>query len=220
MAIKLSESELQQLAAHLRCPSGNEGIKVGGMMNVTNSNIISKTISCLTISTGDAILEIGPGNGKHVQELVHAAENITYNGIDISETMVAEASAAYVGNEHISFQLTDGKSINFPDSSFDKIFTVNTIYFWEAPEAYLKEMVRVLKPGGLLCIGFMPERIMEKIPFAKYGFNLYSEDKVKQLLLSGGLTITSEITETEFITGTTGQQIEREFVVLSAKRHK
>lgn len=214
----MTEPELQQLAAHLRCPSGNEGLKVAEMMNVTNSNIINKTIASLDIQDGDNVLEIGPGNGKHVLQLLQVADGITYHGIDISETMVAEASAAYADENNISFQLTDGKKLAFADNSFDKIFTVNTIYFWEKPQEYFDEIVRVMRPGGTFCIGYMPERIMQKIPFAKYGFNLYSKDKVSQLLQACGLNTTSDITEKEFITGTTGQQIEREFIVVSAKK--
>ncbi len=214
----MTETELQQLAAHLRCPDGDEGLKVAEMMNVANSNIISKTIDCLDLDKGDAVLEIGPGNGRHVRDLVNSAVGIKYSGIDISETMVAEASAAHADDDNISFSLTDGKSLAFADNSFDKVFTVNTIYFWEEPQTYLQEIVRVMKPGGSLCIGFIPERIMQKIPFAQYGFNLYTESRVRELLEGSGLIIISEITEKELITGNTGQQIEREFVVVSAKK--
>lgn len=214
----MNEAELEALAAHLRCPDGDKGLKVAAMMNATNANIISKTIALLRIQEGDNVLEIGPGNGKHVRDFMLLADGITYFGIDISEIMVAEASADYADYSDVSFQLSDGKVIAFQDNSFDKIFTVNTIYFWEEPEAYLKEIWRVLKPGGTLCIGFIPEKVMQKIPFVKYGFNLYSEGRVRELLESCGLTIASEITEKERITGNTGQHIEREFVITSAKK--
>lgn len=214
----MTETELEALAAQLRRPDGDDGLKVAEMMNATNANIISRTIELLDVSDSYNVLEIGPGNGRHVRDLMLLADNLAYTGIDISETMVAEASAAYADVRNISFRITDGKTISFADNSFDKIFTVNTIYFWEEPEAYLKEIWRVLKPGGTLCIGFIPERVMQKIPFAKYGFHLYSEVMVRELLEHSGFTISSEITEKELITGSTGQQIEREFVVTSAKK--
>lgn len=214
----MTKAELEALAAQLRRPDGDEGLKVAEMMNATNAYIICRTFELLDVADGDNVLEIGPRNGRHVRDLMLLANNLTYTGIDISGTMVAEASAAYADDDNISFHLTDGKSVAFADNSFDKIFTVNTIYFWQESQDYLQEIVHVLKPGGSLCIGFIPERIMQKIPFAKYGFNLYSEAMVTELLESCGLTINSEITEKELITGNTGQQIEREFVVVSAKK--
>ena len=36
----------------------------------------------------------------------------------------------------IRFELFDGKKIHFHEKRFDKIFTVNTIYFWENPESH------------------------------------------------------------------------------------
>ncbi len=216
--MKLTETELKQLAANLRCPEGNAGIKAGEMMNATNSGIISNTIATLGISPNDSILEIGPGNGNHVQEIDAIAPGIQYKGIDISEIMVAEASTQFVDYANVSFSLSDGRFIPFDKNIFDKVFTVNTIYFWEDAPAYLNEIIRVIKPDALLSIGFIPERIMQKIPFAKYGFNLYSETWVRNLLVSSGLEVVSEQTEKEFVTSNTGEQIEREYVITTAKK--
>lgn len=216
--MKLTETELKQLAANLRCPEGNAGIKAGEIMNATNSGIISNTIATLGISPNDSILEIGPGNGRHVHEIAAIAPGIKYKGIDISEIMVAEASTQFANNSNVSFSLSNGKSIPFEKNIFDKVFTVNTIYFWEDAPAYLYEIIRVMKPGAQFSIGFIPKRIMQKIPFAKYGFNLYSEAWVRNLLVSSGLKIVSEQTEKEFVTSNTGEQIEREYVITTAKK--
>ena len=40
----------------------------------------------------------------------------------------------------------------FPDASFDAVLCVNVVYFWENPAAHLREILRVLRPGGMLCI--------------------------------------------------------------------
>lgn len=216
--MSLTETELKQLAENLRCPEGDAGVKAGEMMNVTNSGIINNTIAALGISDNDIILEIGPGNGRHVQEIADSASGIRYEGIDISQTMVAEASARFANTATVSFSLTDGKSLLFESNTFNKVFTVNTIYFWKDAPAYLNEVIRVMRFGALLTIGFIPERIMQKIPFAKYGFNLYSEARVKELLENAGLEIVSEQTEKELITSNTGEQIEREYVITTAKK--
>lgn len=213
--MKLSEAELQELAAHLQCPDGDNGSKVAEMMNSTNANIINKTIAALQLQDEDNVLEIGPGNGRHVNGIKH---KIIYKGIDISGTMVAEANKAFDADSSVFFYLSDGENIPFEDESFTKVFTVNTIYFWKHPSKYAAEIARVLKSGGWLSVGYIPKRAMEKIPFARYGFTLYDEAMVKEILHASGFKIISEITEQEFVTSNSGGQIVREFVVVTAEK--
>jgi len=48
-------------------------------------------------------------------------------------------------------------SLPYPDESFDKVFSIHSIYFWAKPVDCLKELRRVLKPGGLLAITIQPK---------------------------------------------------------------
>lgn len=213
-----SDNSLHELAAQLRCPSGEKGIAVAHNMDFTNANIITSAIDSLDLQINDKVLEIGPGNGNHVWKILDKASGIYYQGVDISETMVAEAEKINEGTINVFFRLTDGQSLPFDDGRFDKLFTTNTIYFWANPDAYLVEIKRVLKPGGLFSIGFIPKRIMQHIPFTKHGFTLYEESEVKHLLESAGFEIISEITERETINGPHGEDIEREFVITTASK--
>lgn len=215
--MKLTETELQELAKQLRCPDGENGIKVGEMMNFTNSNIITKSIESLDLQNNDKILEIGPGNGSHVKDIL-TSSTTEYHGIDISETMVTEAQKLNSGLKNAFFHLSDGNHITFEANIFDKIFTTNTIYFWQHPQAYSDEIARVLKSGGIVSIGFIPKSTMEKIPFAKFGFVLYDVETVTRLLEISGFSVLVANTEKEFVTSNSGEQIEREFVILSAKK--
>ncbi|TRW27460.1 class I SAM-dependent methyltransferase [Flavobacterium zepuense] len=216
--MKLTETQLQQLAAQLRCPDGEVGLKVAEMMTATNANIINKTIASLKLNTTDSILEIGPGNAGHLKTVPAIAEGAKYLGIDISPTMIAEALKLNAGLANVSFLLTDGNSIPFGDRQFNKIFTANTIYFWQQPQEYANEIARVLQPGGCIAIAFIPKITMQHIPFAKFGFTLYDAETVGNLLSSAGFTITNTILDTEFVTSNSGEQIEREFVIITATR--
>ena len=216
--MKLSETQLQQLAAQLRCPNGEGGLKVAEMMTATNANIITKTIASLNLQNGDTILEIGPGNAGHVKAIPAVAHGAKYTGIDISPPMIAEATRLNAGLVNVNFLLTDGKSIPFGDSQFNKIFTVNTVYFWQQPQDYANEIARVLQPGGLAAIAFIPKSTMQYIPFAKFGFTLYDAETVANLLATAGLTVINTILDTEFVTSNSGEKIEREFVIITATR--
>lgn len=216
--MKLSEKELQELAGQLRCPEGDEGRQVGEMMNAVNSNMIIKAIESLQLKDNDKVLEIGPGNGSHVKSIVESGKGIVYHGIDISDTMVAEAQKLNSGLHDISFLVTDGKSIPFDPGYFDKIVTTNTIYFWEDPQDYANEITRVLKQGGLLSIGFIPSSTMQYLPFAKYGFTQYDIEATGKLITGAGMEVEGAVTHTELVPTISGEQVEREFVILTAKK--
>ena len=215
--MKLSDTQLQDLASQLRCPQGNEGLKAGEMMNLTNNNIITKAINNLAINSGDTVLEIGPGNGSHVKTIA-AINNVNYTGIDISQTMITQAKKLNDSLPNVAFQLADADVIPFGECHFNKLLTVNTIYFWAHPQDYAKEIARVLQPCGVVSVGFIPKSTMQHIPFAKFGFTLYDTLSVSTLLKNAGLQIVSEVLETEFVTSNSGMQIEREFVIVTAKK--
>lgn len=208
--------DLIELAAQLRCPHGERGLAIAHNMDFTNANIICKTIDSLEIVDNDTILEIGPGNGNHVRKIIKKTEGIHYHGIDISADMVSEAEKLNRDISNVNFMLTDGRHVPFTDNMFRKGFTTNTIYFWEDPRQYAADIYRVMQPGGLFSIGFIPKRVMQCIPFTKYGFTLYDEASVAALLKDAGFAILSEITEKEMIKGPSGDDIEREFVIITA----
>ena len=64
------------------------------------------------------------------------------------------------------------------DESFDKLCSVNTIYFWKEPEKYLSEIFRVIKSRGKIVIGFRDEKQMSNLNLSKDIFNTYSLDDV------------------------------------------
>lgn len=206
--------DMQELARHLRCPEGETGITVAEMMNLTNRNMITKTIHTLSFKGEDMVLEIGPGNGEHVTDVVAMSDNMGYHGIDISQTMVQQARSNNTATPFASFLRYNGKEIPFADAEFDMAFTVNTIYFWDAPEAYCKELARVLKPEAQFSIGFIPKRIMEQLPFTQYGFTLYNENDVEALMGGAGFSLQETINEKEKVPGLSGNETEREFSIL------
>ncbi|MGK0384018.1 MAG: SAM-dependent methyltransferase [Maribacter sp.] len=58
-------------------------------------------------------------------------------------------------NNRINFSLFYGIKIPSTDSYFDKIFTVNTIYFWIKPSDFISEIHRVLKVKEILILTFI-----------------------------------------------------------------
>src|SRR5690606_39310862 len=80
-----------------------------------------------------------------VTKILKTHTEIQYFGIDISALMHKEAVTAnqtYIQNNRADFQLYDGLELPYPKNLFDGIFSVNTVYFWENPQAFLHEIYR------------------------------------------------------------------------------
>ncbi|MFN3405637.1 MAG: class I SAM-dependent methyltransferase [Cytophagaceae bacterium] len=179
----------KELARQLRKPEGETGITVANNMNKGNALIINLTLSCMEIQNGDHILEIGFGNGKHIPDFVNSGNNIKYKGVDFSQTMVKEASehnATLIDNGTVEIKYGNVSQIPFEDYSFDKVFTVNTLYFWETPKKDIKEIYRVLKNKGKAYISIRPRHIVEDLEFTKNIFTLYSREDVITLMNDAG----------------------------------
>lgn len=220
MERQFSEADLKGIAKQLSCPEGELGVKTGESMNLSNIGMTRSAIDALMPRAGDYILEIGQGNGGHIAYLLSKTDNLSYVGADISATIIAEAekiNAIFLQSESVSFQLTDGKSLPFENEVFDKIFTVNTIYFWADPLAYLTEIKRVLKPNGKFVLCFADKSFMEKLPFTAYGFNLYDLEMAISLLTANGFKVIHEQLKTEEINSNADFMVTRNYYVVSVE---
>lgn len=177
--------KFKAMARQLRKPAGAFGSKVGHMMNKANEFLYDFTINTMQLTGEEKILEIGFGNGKFFDKLFAAAPGLHITGLDFSHTMV---NAAKENNQLSvntgSLVITQGSSHQMPfaNNSFDKIFCINVIYFWDEPHLHLQEISRVLKPGGRFFATIRTKESMEQMPFTKYGFTRYNENEWKQLV--------------------------------------
>lgn len=187
MAKKFNPSTLspQELAKHLRQPKGETGKQIGLEMNKSNLHICINSYKILAVKNDNHILEIGMGNGFYIKDLLQMATNLKYTGVDFSPTMLSEASEInkrFTTTAQVSFKQASIEALPFPDNSFDCISTTNTIYFWPQPKENIKELIRVLKPGGKLLLAYRSKSCMDQLELAKHGFEKYERKDVEALL--------------------------------------
>lgn len=195
----MDEQALKQIASQLRKPQGEEGIKTGEWMNKGNLRVNQDTLKVLNASGEENILEIGMGNGFFVKNILEGHPQIKYTGCDFSDVMIKEAekiNAEWITKGQATFITADIASLPCPNATFDKIVTINTIYFWDNEQKVLNELKRVLKPNGKLIITLRPKRQMVNYPFTKYGFKMFSKEDIISLLGNNGLSV-SEIFENQ-----------------------
>jgi len=196
----MDEQTLQSIAAQLRQPHGEDAVHVGVKMNEGNLHINRYTLEALQAQPGNHILEIGMGNGMFVRELFALQNDIRYTGLDASDVMVHEArlhNETFITNGQAEFQEGHVEDLSFQDHLFDKIFSINTIYFWDDLPAALSEIGRVLKPKGQLFIAVRPKYLMENYPFVRYGFNLFSREDLAALLSANRFSVKEVVEKDE-----------------------
>jgi len=139
----------------------------------------------LSIRENDHVLEIGFGTGTLVKKIAEQLDSGLVEGIDFSKSMVAIAQKKnrnHINKGKVRILLGDFDEVSFDDNCFDKIFSVNTIYFWKNPDITISKICRILKPEGKLFIGFHDKSEMEKMPLNRDVFQYYSTHDLTELL--------------------------------------
>jgi len=149
------------LADQFSRPHGFWGSVAGVIMARRRSNRerIFWTISLLKLQPGNRVLEIGFGPGISIRHASETVDNVFIVGIDHSETMVRQArkrNSAAIREGRVELLLgsvTDPPDLGEP---FDKIFAINAVQFLTDRVEILKNLRKLLKPGGLIAITVQP----------------------------------------------------------------
>lgn len=179
----------QLVAKQLRQPSGALGRKVGEKMNESNEGLYDFALREMKLRDGDRVLEIGFGNGKFFEKLFTAAAHLKLAGLDFSKEMMkaaAKRNRQRLASGDLEMQFGSSDAMPFTDASFDKVFCINVIYFWEKPLEHLREIRRVLKPGGRFFSIIRTKEAMEHLPFTQYGFLMYTAEAWEAILKEAG----------------------------------
>lgn len=140
------------------CPSGPLGRLAGMLMAHGNAAMHELALEALHVQPGDAVLEIGFGPGSALELIAEqVGEGGSAAGIDPSPLMVRQAGkrlGRYVEAGRVQLLQGHSSSMPYEDGAFDRVLSVNTIYFWENAEADLREVRRVVKPGGRFVLVF------------------------------------------------------------------
>lgn len=217
----MTEEELQEVEKQLSFPSGENGIEMANVMNETNIVMTQETLASLQLNPNENILELGHGNCRHLCDILDNCEDLNYTGLEISETMHSEAEKInqnFIENKTACFHLYDGNKIPFDDNSFDKIMTVNTLYFWNNPLELLNEIHRVTKPDGLFVIAFIKASYMKTLPFVKDRFTAYSNQDMKTLVEKSNYSLVEISDKQDSVKTKIGDFREREFSVAVLKK--
>ena len=128
----------------------------------------------LEVKPGDSVLETSVGTGLNFKYL---PRGVNLSGLDLSQEMLANCQKnlrrwqmegdLYLGN---------AESLPFADSSFDVVYHVGGINFFNDRAKAIREMIRVAKPGSLLLISDETEKHVKSV-YEKQPGGLYKNRK-------------------------------------------
>lgn len=100
----------------------------------------------------NSVLEIGCGEGQGTKNIIRVFKPDDIYAIDLDPKMIARATRR-VSNKQVKFAVGDAANLSFAkDNSFDAVFDLAIIHHIPNWQTCLKEVYRVLKPGGLFLI--------------------------------------------------------------------
>jgi ubiquinone/menaquinone biosynthesis C-methylase UbiE len=106
----------------------------------------------LDLKPGHHVLELGCGTGEFLSPMAKlVGETGRLVGLDKSELMIEEARKRAT-DPMIEFVIGDVHRLDFADKSFDRCFTTTLFQHLANPQAALKELVRVTRPGGKIAV--------------------------------------------------------------------
>lgn len=132
-------------------PTGAPGEEMLLRMNESHFEVTGWALNFWTLGAADTVLDVGCGGGETLKRLSAASEGVRLYGVDYSPVSVAlskRVNTADTESGKITVLEASVSALPFSANTFDKIITVESFYFWQDPAGDLREVLRVLKPGG------------------------------------------------------------------------
>ena len=143
------------LLQQCRKPSRFVGRLFLWLMNRSHGGVTAWGLQHVTISPAATVLDIGCGGGRTIARLAESAPTGRVYGVDYSAESVATArgtNARAIAEGRVSIEQANVARLPFPDATFDVVTAVETHYYWPNLAANVREILRVLKPGGRLVL--------------------------------------------------------------------
>ena len=169
------------ISKQFRNPWGIGGKLIFSVMNRHNIPLYNETSQLLALSNADRVLDIGCGNG-YVLNMLAKQYECKFTGIDISPSIIENASKRchrFVKSNRISLHCQNASSMSFADNSFEKIYTINTVYFWKNIDDTMLEIWRVLNLNGVFINTLFSNETLSAFPHTKYGYKRFTVEELK-----------------------------------------
>ncbi len=154
---------------------------------IWNEEMRDQALEMLDISEDDRVLDVGCGTGFATEGLLEHTENV--HGLDQSVHQMEKAWEKLGKRDPVSFYRGDAERLPFKDDTFDVVWSSGSIEYWPNPVVALRDMRRVVKPGGqVLVVGpnYPKSSVMQKVADAIMLF--YDAEEADRMFREAGYT--------------------------------
>lgn len=113
-----------------------------------SSRIRDIAVGVSDVKNGEMAADLGAGTGFMTEALANAGAQVV--AVDQSEKMLDLLNDKFTANNAIVLKRGDAEQLPIEDRSMDRVFANMFLHHVEAPAAAIREMKRILKPGGRL----------------------------------------------------------------------
>ena len=124
-------------------------------MNFSHSDLTDWGLTHVSIEKDFKILDVGCGGGRTIQKLATTTTEGLICGVDYAKGSVAASgakNARLINAGRVAIQRASVSQLPFTDNTFDFVSAVETQYYWPDLLNDMREILRVLKPGGTLAV--------------------------------------------------------------------
>lgn len=122
-------------------------------------SVREKAFAVAGVESGKIAADIGAGTGFVTEGLIR--KGLKVMAVDQSDAMLKEMRKRFAGAESIEYLVGESEKLPLPDESVDYAFANMYLHHVESPLKSIKEMRRILKPGGKLVITDMDKHTFE-----------------------------------------------------------
>src|SRR5262245_48471988 len=177
---------LHQAVRQFHNPSGPAGRVAGWVMGHRSSNVRRNrwAVELLAVEPTDRVLELGCGPGVAIAALADRATRGLVVGVDRSPVMIQQASrrnAAAVSAGRVRLIEAPVERMHMTEAPFDAALAVNNVGIWPDPADRLRDIGRLLRPGGRIALVSQP-----RSSGATAATSAAAADKLAALLTAAG----------------------------------
>jgi arsenite methyltransferase len=170
------------LLDQLSRPRGRLAPLTGLLLNTVNARMILAGISALELRPGQRVLEVGFGGGLSLPLLLRAVgERGQVFATELSAPLLARARRWLLIPRlqgRLRLEAAAVEALPLGDGSFDAALSLNTIPFWTDVDVGMRELARILAPGGRLVLGVPDPDGTMRLGFAARGFRIVIPDRL------------------------------------------
>jgi SAM-dependent methyltransferase len=162
----------------------------GESMEQGHGPVGRQALALMKVSMDSRVLDVGCGSGWATRLLADYAVNGRVTGIDISDEMVNLARESSRSHPNTAFEVASAEQLPFPDNQFTHAFSMESLYYYRNIPKALKEIQRVLRPGGsffaVVDLYWENEATHQWIDTLKVPVELLSIDDYRSLFIDAG----------------------------------